>query len=146
MGFLKHTGSYTWDGLDILRYKEDGNHFKDITRQILYPGCPDLPVQFRYFEIGPGGHSTLERHHHVHAIRVIRGSGEALVDGVVRSLKMFDVVEIPGGAWHQFRATAGEAFGILCLVREDRDRPELPDEEQLKEIRRNPELAAFIRA
>jgi quercetin dioxygenase-like cupin family protein len=113
MGILKHTGSYTWEDLDILRYKEDGNHFKDITRQILYPGCADLPVQFRYFEIGPGGHSTLERHHHVHAILVIRGSGEALVDGSIRSLKMFDVVEIPSGAWHQFCATSGEAFGIL---------------------------------
>jgi hypothetical protein len=46
--------------------------------------------------------------------------------------------------WHQFRATAGEAFGFLCMVNAERDRPRLPDDDDLRELRRNPAIAAFL--
>ena len=146
MGNLRHQGDFRWEGLDILKYKEDGHHFKDITRQLLYGGRQEMPIQLRYFEIGPGGHSTLERHEHVHVVMVLRGSGEALVEGLVRPLDPFDLVEIPPGSWHQFRATNGETLGFLCIVRTERDRPELPRGEYLEVLGRQPGVAEFIRA
>ena len=32
-----------------------------------------LACELRYFEIAPGGHSTLERHDHLHSVMIIRG-------------------------------------------------------------------------
>ena len=46
---------YTWDGVDTLVYKQDNSPFKDVTRQVLFDGAWDIPCQFRYFEVQPGG-------------------------------------------------------------------------------------------
>jgi len=99
----------------------------------------------RYFEIAPGGHSTLERHEHVHVVMVIRGEGEALVGRRVHQLKRFDVVVIEPETWHQFRATRNTEFGFLCMVKMERDRPHLPDEQEKKKLLENPEIAHFVR-
>ena len=46
----------------MLDYKRDGSApFRDVTRQVLFDQ-PSLACQLRYFEVGPGGHTTLERH------------------------------------------------------------------------------------
>ncbi len=37
-----------------------------------------------------------------------------------------DLVTIPAWTWHQFRATAGEPCGFLCMVNRERDRPQVP--------------------
>ncbi len=145
MTLHKHQGQFTWDQVNILKYKEEGTHFKDITRQILFAGQPDLPCQWRYFEIAPGGHSTLERHHHLHVVMPIRGAGQALVGTEILALTLFDVVHIPSLAWHQFRATGSEPFGFLCLVPAERDRPERPNAGQLEDLKREPNIARFIR-
>ena len=55
-------GGYRWDGVDELPYKEDERAlFKSITRQVLFSD-PELRGELRYFEVRPGGFSTLERH------------------------------------------------------------------------------------
>ena len=136
---------FRWEGSDLLKYKEEGSHFKTITRQILFDGREDFPMQMRYFEIAPGGHSTLERHEHVHVVMVIRGEGEALVGRRVHQLKRFDVVVIEPETWHQFRATRNTEFGFLCMVKMERDRPHLPDEQEKKKLLENPEIAHFVR-
>ena len=56
---------FRWDGVDLLPYKEDERAlFKAITRQTLFSD-PDLDGELRYFEVAPGGFSTLERHEHM---------------------------------------------------------------------------------
>jgi mannose-6-phosphate isomerase-like protein (cupin superfamily) len=99
----------------------------------------------RYFEIAPGGHSTLERHQHLHAVVVVRGLGQALWGSEVVDLEPFDVLRVPSGTWHQFRATRGEPLGFLCLVHRDRDRPERPGPAELEQILSVPAVAAFAR-
>jgi hypothetical protein len=47
--------------------------------------------------------------------------------------------------WHQFRAAEDAPLGFLCLVSSERDRPQLPSDEDLAALRRNPAIAAFIR-
>lgn len=141
----RQTGEYRWEGVDVYPYKEDGTHFKTITRQTLFEGEHDLPVEFRYFEVGAGGHSTLERHDHSHVVMVIRGSGEVLVADEVFEIGLHDLIKVPPQTWHQFRATKDEALGFLCIVSTDRDRPQRPEPEHLDELRESPDVADFIR-
>ena len=143
---IRHqSGGYTWEGVEILPYKETGSHFKSISRQTLFHGEGDLPVEFRYFEIQAGGHSTLERHNHQHAVMIIRGSGQVFVGDSITPICLHDVVHIPPQTWHQFRANQGEELGFLCIVATDRDRPERPGDPQLEELRQDPRVGDFIR-
>ncbi len=124
----KHSGDYRWQQVDVLAYKQDGAApFKDVTRQVLFEG-KELPAQLRYFEVAPGGHTTLERHDHVHAVMVIRGKGQCLVGDKAYDIAMHDLVNVPPMTWHQFHAANDEPLGFLCLVAADRDRPQLPTE------------------
>ena len=128
----------------MLRYKAEGSApFRDVTRQVLFEAV-DLACQLRYFEVGAGGYSTLERHMHAHAVLVLRGSGRVLVGNVVSDIQCNDLVHIPAQAWHQFRAPEGEALGFLCMVNAERDRPQLPADADLAELRKTPEVGAFI--
>ncbi len=141
----RHKGGYRWEGVEVHPYKEDGNHFKTITRQTLFRGENDLPVEFRYFEVGTGGHSTLERHDHSHVVLIIRGSGQVLVADDVFDIGLHDLIKIPPQTWHQFRATKNEPLGFLCIVSNERDRPERPDADRLAELRESGAVAEFIR-
>jgi quercetin dioxygenase-like cupin family protein len=138
---------FAWQGVPVLAYKEEGSRerFAGVTRQVLFEGDQRLSCQLRYFEIAPGGHSTLERHDHLHVVVVVRGAGHALIGHRVVELALFDVARIASREWHQFRATSGEAFGFLCLVAVERDRPERPDAAAIEELRALPHVAAFIR-
>ena len=133
--FLPADGEYRWDAVDLLRYKEEGAApFRDVTRQTLF-GRADMRGELRYFEVAAGGHSTLERHEHVHAVLVLRGGGEVLVGTGVFKVATFDLVTVPPSTWHQFRAAADSPLGFLCMVDATRDKPRLPDAGELAELR-----------
>jgi quercetin dioxygenase-like cupin family protein len=135
---------FRWEGVELRPYKQDdAAPFKDVSRQELF-AHPALGCQLRYFEVAAGGHSTLERHEHVHAVVILRGRGQCLLANQVRDVKPFDLVSIPAWTWHQFRATAGEALGFLCMVNAERDRPQLPEAQALAELRAHPEVASFL--
>jgi len=136
---------YTWEDVEVLAYKSEGvAPFKGVTRQVLF-NDPQLAAQWRYFEVAPGGHTTLERHQHVHAVMVIRGRGACLVGQEIHSIGLHDLIHIPPMTWHQFRASENEPLGFLCLVNAERDRPELPGPEELRLLKENPNIADFIR-
>ncbi len=135
---------FRWDGVGRLPYKDDGSApFKAIARQVLFAE-PELGCELRYFEMDSGGHSTLERHQHVHAVMILRGEGQCLLGETVRQVKPFDLITIPPWTWHQFRATAGTPLGFLCMVNATRDKPQLPDATALATLHAIPEVAAFL--
>lgn len=139
-------GHGAWEGVEVLRYKAEGAApFKDITRQVLFRD-PTLACELRYFEVGADGYSTLERHEHTHAVMILHGRGRVLVGDRVHAVREHDLVHIPPRTWHQFRAEGGAPLGFLCMVNAERDRPELPTAEDLAALRRDPEVASFIRA
>lgn len=142
---IRRTGPFRWDGVEVAAYKQDGAHFRDVTRQVLFAG-EGLDCELRYFEIAPGGWSSLERHEHVHAVMVIRGEGRALVGDRILDLATHDLVRVPPRTWHQFRAADAAPLGFLCLVPCGRDRPERPDAAALAALRADPRIAGFIRA
>ena len=135
---------YRWDGVAYQPYKQDGSApFKDISRQVLFHD-PALGCELRYFEMDAAGYSTLERHEHAHAVMILRGHGECLLGTEVRTVKPHDLVTIPAWTWHQFRATAGEKLGFLCMVNQTRDRPVLPTEDELAAMKTEPAVARFL--
>lgn len=142
---LRRAGSdFRWDGVDHLPYKAgDGAPFRAISRQTLFSD-PRLQAELRYFEIEPGGFSTLERHEHMHAVMVLRGQGLCLVGTSVHMVSLHDLVTIPPFAWHQLQATADAPLGFLCLVNSARDRPQLPSADDLSALRADPLVAAFL--
>src|ERR1700733_85832 len=132
---VRKAGDFSWAVMGVRLYKEESAApFKTVSRQTLFSD-PRLAGELRYFEVAPGGYSTLERHEHMHAVMILRGQGEVLVGGAVQKIKPHDLVTIPPWAWHQFRPAPHETLGFLCLVNAERDRPQLPSAEDIAALR-----------
>jgi len=141
----EQSAPFVWAGGEVRAYKEQDGTFRSVTRQELTGAEHGQGTSLRYFEVGPGGHTTLERHEHTHVVVPIRGHGSALIVDRVVPLARHDVVFVPSWGWHQFRAGPDEPFGFLCAVVVERDRPVLPTAADLEALRRDPQIAAFIR-
>ena len=140
----RKANAYRWEGVNTIPYKQDERAlFKSITRQVLFAD-PQLHAELRYFEIEPGGYSTLERHEHVHAVLILRGHGHCLVGKEVRAVELRDLITVPPLTWHQFRASADEPLGFLCMVNAVRDKPQLPSAEDLAQLKSDEKIAAFL--
>ena len=124
------SGDFGWEHVDRLQYKAQGSApFKDITRQVLF-SQPDQASELRYFEIAPGGYSTLEQHQHTHAVLILRGRGTVRIGSDVQPVAEHDLVTVDPLSWHQFHAAPDSALGFLCLVSKERDKPRLPADTQ----------------
>lgn len=140
-----HGGAFHWQAVETLRYKLEGEApFRDVTRQVLFDRA-DMGCQLRYFEVAAGGWSTLERHEHAHAVLILRGRGRVLLGDRVHDIGANDLVTIDPMTWHQFRAAPDAPLGFLCMVNQQRDRPQLPTDEERAALERNAEVAAFLR-
>ena len=117
--------------------------FKDISRQVLFEEA-ELRCELRYFEMEPGGYSTLERHEHTHAVMILRGHGQCMVGGEVRAVKQFDLVSIPALTWHQFRATA-TSRSASCAWSKSARQAAAADEEDLAAMKAGPAIAEFLK-
>jgi len=136
---------YRWDGVAVVPYKEDAQAlFKSITRQVLFAD-PHQGGELRYFEVAPGGFSSLERHEHTHNVLILRGFGHCLVGREVREVATHDLIAVPPMTWHQFRATGEEPLGFLCMVNAARDKPQLPTLEELAEFEQSPRITDFLK-
>jgi quercetin dioxygenase-like cupin family protein len=135
---------FRWAEVALRQYKdEDAAPFKTVSRQVLFSDAK-LAGELRYFEVAPDGYSTLERHDHMHAVMILRGAGKVLVGDEVHDVKTYDLITIPSWTWHQFRPAPGEKLGFLCLVNAERDRPQLPNAEELAALRKNRTIADFL--
>lgn len=111
-----------WERVPAQAYKPDAAHFHGVVRRVL--AAPDAAsFELRYFEIAPGGHSTHERHDHVHVVVCLRGRGEVVIGGATYDVDFGDLAYVAPGDAHQFRNPGGEPFGFLCVVDAERDRP-----------------------
>ncbi len=132
---LDKEGDYRWSEVERLRYKDEGSApFKDITRQVLFAQA-DQGCELRYFEVAPGGYSTLERHEHTHAVMILRGHGTVRLGSASQPVAERDLVTIDPLTWHQFHAADDCALGFLCLVSKTRDKPQLPSDADLAALR-----------
>lgn len=92
-------------------------------RQVLIG--PDVGPNFamRRFIMEPGGGMPMHTNKVEHEQYVLRGSARVQIGDAVHQVKAGDVVFIPGGVPHNYRADEGdEPFEFLCIV------PNEPDE------------------
>lgn len=117
--------AHSWQGAAGADYKPPADHHCGVLRTVLVGGQGEKTAfQLRYFEIAPGGFTTLERHAHEHAVVVLRGRGEVRLGGAVHPVGFGDTVYVAPHEVHQFRnPSASEPFGFLCVVDAQRDRP-----------------------
>ena len=117
---------FRWPGVPVTEYKQAAEHHCGVTRTTLVgAGGETTAFHLRYFEIAPGGFSSLEHHSHEHAVMVLRGGGQVRLGEAVYEVSFGDLVYVAPHEVHQFRNTSdAEPFGFLCLVDADRDRPQ----------------------
>jgi quercetin dioxygenase-like cupin family protein len=127
---IRHQGDFSWDGVEVEAYKATTETWKGITRREL-AGKRGESGRFhvRYFELEPGGYSTLEKHEHEHVVIPQRGHGEVQFGCYVYRVGFGDVIYVAPNDPHQFRNPddAAEPFGFLCIVNAERDRPRSVD-------------------
>ncbi|MCA8920640.1 MAG: cupin domain-containing protein [Planctomycetes bacterium] len=119
--------AFRWQGVAAEAYKTDTSTYQGMTRFELLGKRGESPkFHVRYFEIAPGGYSTLEKHEHEHCVIPLRGRGEVQIGCRLYPLAFGDMVYVCPADPHQFRAAedASEPFGFLCIVNAERDRPE----------------------
>lgn len=119
-----------WDGVPVETYKDEPGTWLDVSRRVLFES-EESQFQGRYFEIGPGGHTSLERHEHEHFVTVLVGSGTVVLGESEYQVTTGDVVQVRSRVPHCFRNPGGAPFGILCVVDRVRDRPVLLDPQAL---------------
>lgn len=142
--------TFRWAGVEERVYKppaagaERGMDWRDVTRHRLGP-AGDAGFELRYFELGPGGYSSLEKHAHVHLIVAVRGAGRALVGDRLVDLAPLDALYVPPGTPHRWINEGDEPFGYLCAVDAERDRPQPLDDEEWAALRADPVTAPYVR-
>ncbi len=122
---LRFRPDYRWQGVSATEYKQAGEHWSGVTRTVLVGETGEkTDFHLRYFELAPNGFTSLEEHEHEHAVVVLRGRGQVQLGEAVHELHFGDTVYVAPREVHQFRnPSAGEPFGILCIVNAQRDRP-----------------------
>ena len=124
-----------WDAVPVRTYKDDAGDHKGVTRRELIGAAQDEQASgfvVRYFEIAPGGFSSLERHEHAHAVWIVRGNGTVVLEDGVSSIGPQDCVYVAPGALHQFQASDSEPLGFLGIVDRGRARPQPPSREEVE--------------
>ncbi|HKI37499.1 MAG TPA: cupin domain-containing protein [Gemmataceae bacterium] len=121
---LRWQPGFRWDGVPVEAYKASADHWCGINRTSLTGERGEQTAfHVRYFEIAPGGFSSLEHHAHEHVVFVLCGRGEVRLGGDVHPLGFGDVVYVAPHEVHQFRNGSDEPFGFLCIVDARRDVP-----------------------
>jgi quercetin dioxygenase-like cupin family protein len=119
---------YGWECVEREVYKsgqEVGRDWQGIVRQVLVGKDGETTAfHLRYFEVAPGGYSSLEKHKHAHVVIAVRGHGRAILDATAYDLNPFDTVYVAPWTPHQFQAAGDEPFGFFCIVDSERDRPQ----------------------
>ena len=126
---LQFTEGFKWQGREAEAYKDSSADlpFKNVSRcELVGKSGEKTAFDLRYFEIGPGGFSSLEKHNHTHTVICVRGSGVLKLQEKEIALNHMDVAYVEPMQVHQLCNNANEPFGFFCIVDHERDRPVQP--------------------
>lgn len=101
------------------------------TRQVLIGDDVGPNFQMRRFVMEPGGGMPRHTNTVEHEQYVLRGRAEVGIGDQTFQVEAGDVVFIPAGVPHWYRALKGEAFHFLCVVPNLPDRIELAPQEEV---------------
>ena len=125
---LKFEQGFQWSNRQSTPYKDaDDRAFKGVRRVELVGKFGERTrCDLRYFEVEPGGFTSLEKHLHTHIVIGARGTGVLTMGNQRTVLEPMDVVYLQPLEVHQFHNETREPFGFLCIVDHERDRPMKP--------------------
>jgi ribulose-bisphosphate carboxylase large chain len=123
---IKKEKKFMWNRVEREMYKMDGGSFKGCSRvELIGKRGESTNFHVRYFEVAPGGWTTLEHHQHEHVVVIVRGSGYIQLGSEAYAMHVGDVGYTAPGDVHQLRCAeeATDNFGFICIVSAERDRP-----------------------
>lgn len=125
---LSFLPDYNWADRRSRAYKSTSEISHTDVRRVELIGKNGERTDFdlRYFEIAPGGHSSLEKHLHTHVIIGARGYGILQVNGENTAFNTMDIAYVQPLEVHQLINNSDSAFGFFCIVDRERDRPMRP--------------------
>ncbi len=117
--------NFTWSGRLTEEYKTNRCFdFSGINRQELIGKSGEkTSFDLRYFEIKPGGYSSLEKHVHEHVIIGVRGEGVLIKGDSSFNIAVHDIAYVSPLEKHQLRNDGEMPFGFFCIVDHKRDKP-----------------------
>jgi len=124
--FYRHLGDFRWRGVRKEAYKSVDDNWSGVCRKVLIGSHgEDTNFHVRYFEISPGGYSSLETHQHEHVIICVKGEGIARTGKKKIKIGFMDTVFVAPNALHQLSNPFDGPFGFLCIVTARRDKPRI---------------------
>lgn len=135
---LAFQGDFNWEGRPAVRYKADDRlPFRGVSRhELIGRNGEQTSFDLRYFEIAPGGYSSLEKHQHTHTIIGVRGAGvlRFTADSSISEqepgdslpIQPNDIAYVAPMTVHQLANSGSEPFGFFCVVDHERDVPQAP--------------------
>lgn len=119
---------FRWEGREDQIYKATRElGFRGVRRvELVGKNGEAVGFDLRYFELEPGGYTSLEKHVHTHVLIGARGRGVVLTGGERLELGCEDIAYIAPLAVHQLRNESAGPFGFYCIVDHERDRPMAP--------------------
>jgi ribulose-bisphosphate carboxylase large chain len=125
---LQFEDGFQWSNRESTPYKDaDDLTFKGVRRVELVGKFGERTrCDLRYFEVEPGGFTSLEKHLHTHIVIGARGTGLLTMGNQRVVLEPMDIVYLQQLEVHQLHNETKEPFGFLCIVDHERDRPMKP--------------------
>lgn len=112
--FAGKEGRFAWAGVSPQVYSE--RDAASILKHVLIGQAEGAGgFELRYFEVPPGGKTTLDRHAHDHGVLVLQGRGRLLLGDQALELDYGDVVYISSYEVHQFECLGASVLGFACI-------------------------------
>ena len=117
MGVIhRYKGQFDWEGVSLGRYPPEREMKGVSVRWLIGPAEKAPNFALRYFEIEPGGWTSLDQHAHDHGVMILRGRGQVRLGEEEFEVTFGDVVYIPPYEVHQFKNIGDEPLGFLCII------------------------------
>jgi quercetin dioxygenase-like cupin family protein len=112
----RYQGAFNWEDAAPGEYPPDKDMQGVSVRWLIGPAEDAPNFALRYFEVAPGGWTSLDQHAHDHGVFILRGRGQVLLGKEQHNVSFGDIVYIPPHAVHQLRNSGDEPFGFLCVI------------------------------
>ncbi|MGH8162141.1 MAG: RuBisCO large subunit C-terminal-like domain-containing protein [Gammaproteobacteria bacterium] len=120
--------SFRWEDREDQVYKTTQElDFRGVRRvELIGRNGERCSFELRYFELEPGGYTSLEKHVHTHVLIGARGHGVVVTGEARCAMRPDDVAYVAPLQVHQLRNESDAPFGFYCIVDRARDRPMPP--------------------